>query len=315
MNEILELLTPDIIVKVTVILLFTIGLGFLFYEDFKKIYLTLKNIKGNSPKRKRIESDLDRNLRLLLEVTAHDFLSVKAFKIMTGVLWLLFLIICSNAITPVMASMLATLIAFFPYLVLKLKLEHLRSKSSGEAEILIQNLMIQYRIKNFNMAEGIEALILQRGIEGTKKLLVTLLIKLRGTKNKLEIKEATSLFAYSIGTNWGKMLGSNIYRATVDGGNVSESLEDILIQLREARVEAEERKRINAESGRMLYLVPIAYVGSVWTLNSMLGMPFRSYLYNQFGTKQGIVLFLLILLLGLFSYLLVYSAKSKKFDF
>ena len=53
------------------------------------------------------------------------------------------------------------------------------------------------------------------------------------------------------------MLAHDIYLAATKGTNIALAVEDILIQLREARTRAEERKRLNSEAIRMtFYMVP-----------------------------------------------------------
>jgi hypothetical protein len=98
--------------------------------------------------------------------------------------------------------------------------------------------------------------------------------------------------------------------------NVSQGVEDILVQLREARTLMEERKRLNAESVRIAaFLVPALYVGSLLLAVRFLGMPLAALLKNQIGTPGGFTLFMMIVLLFFVNMALIEVATNQKLDF
>jgi predicted hydrocarbon binding protein len=174
---------------------------------------------------------------------------VGAFKNITALLFLLFLIIGLAVFNYSAGLIMAAAAGAAPFLLLRVKLERERSRASFEAEQLVVSILNKYRISRFNIEEALEAVIADvADLPLTRKMLFHLLIKMRTTKNKEEIHDATRIFAYNIGTNWAKMLANNIFQAEAKGINVILPLEDILSQLREARVLAEERKRSNLES-------------------------------------------------------------------
>jgi hypothetical protein len=98
--------------------------------------------------------------------------------------------------------------------------------------------------------------------------------------------------------------------------NVSPGIEDILAQLRDARAHMEERKRLNAESARMvIFLVPALYIGSMLLAVRFLGMTFAALVKNQIGTPEGFMLFMLIILLFFINFVLIELVTNQKMDY
>ena len=213
--------------------------------------------------------------------------------------------------------MISLLTSSMPYLFLRVRIETIRRKSSYEGEKLISDFLCQYRICGLNIYKTIEQVILvSDGTRITGKLLFKLLLELRNTGNPQIMKEATERFAYGINTSWSRMLANCIRISAVSGINVSLALEDIQIQLREARLLFEERKRLNSESARMVvFLAPVMYLGTFFMSVKYLDMPFSKLLKNQFYTEQGFLLILLITFLFLVNLALIEIINNQRFDY
>jgi len=150
----------------------------------------------------------------------------------------------------------------------------------------------------------------------TNRLMMKLLLELRGTGNPGEIEKACDRFAHAVNTSWGKMLAYNIGLAAESGINVSSAVEDILIQLREARTLVEERKRLNAEAARMVvYLVPLLYFATILMSLQVIGMSLKEFFLNQFFSDQGFTLFLAILFMLLMNIVLIETVNNQRFDY
>ncbi len=195
-----------------------------------------------------------------------------------------------------MSLFVALSAAALPCILIWIRLMAARQKGSYEGEALVSTLLRQYRISNFNIAEAIEMLLGgQTDLKVTRKLLFALLIKLRAAGDPGKIRMACEEFAFALGTNWARMLAHNISEAASKGTNVSLALEDVQIQLREARAAAEERKRLNGEALRMTtLLVPILYLATAVMAVWYLELPLARFWENQFETREGLVFFLLI---------------------
>ena len=310
----------NIIVKTIGYTFYFGGLLWILSDDIG--YLINKMIRLIKDKSSRIsikkkESAMDRSIRYLLAATFGDKskITVFQFKMVTFILFCFFFVNCFRLMNVIIALIISLAMAAMPYLIIRLRLERLRSLSSNEAEILISELLIKYKIKNFNIEEAIEEVLKSKGVNNTRQLLSKLLMRLRTTRIDSELRDATNIFAYSINTNWARMLASNIHQSSKSGINVSLSMEDILIQLREARQLKEERKRNTAEPRRMLWSIPIFYfVLFLMSLNFM-GLEVSHYLRNQFGTSQGVIMMCLILIGSLISYFFLSLLKSTKFDY
>jgi len=290
------------------------------FREWKNLILTEVGRYRKSSREKaagKPEGRFDRNLRYLLETAWSGRVSVGAFKNITALLFLLFLIIGSTILNYSTGLVMASAVGATPFLLLRVKLERERSRASFEAEQLVVTILNKYRISRFNIEETLEAVIADvADLPLTRKMLFQLLIKMRTTKNMEEIRDATRIFAYNIGTNWAKMLANNIFQAEAKGMNVVVSLEDILSQLREARVLAEERKRNNSESVILVKLFcPGIYLVFSYFAIEKFDLGLTGFLYQQFMTKQGLIMFLYFLLLFFAGYLLLELVQNKKFDF
>lgn len=309
----------DILVVVVAALCYFAGNIIILYPTIKKLAFEYQNkFKEERAQRKsrKQETDFNKDLRYMLTAAGGEKISAATFKTMTGFLFIIMLALTFRTVNPVMALFFSCLVGGIPFLILKMKITHLRNTASNEAEDLISDLLIQYRIAGFAIEEALEKVIAKnKDIPNTKPLLYRMLQTIRSTRNKQEIRDAVNMFSYTVGTNWAKMLSHNIYAAGVNSINISLSIEDILIQLRDARMLAEERKRINSESTRMFWLIPLSYVGtivaSVVTMDMSVGQFFR----NQFGSVIGIVFFIIVLVLSVVCYVLISMTKQQRFDF
>ncbi len=235
-------------------------------------------------------------------------------------MFLLFLLVFGNAacVLRLPAALLAGgFAASLPCLLLRLRLADLRRRSSFEGEALLSELLRQYRGCGCNVFEALERSVAEgTGIRHSRKLLYSLLLELRASGSPERVRAATERFAYRIDTNWSRMLAHSIRLAAEKGSNISLSLEDVLIQLREARALAEERKRLNSESVRMVcVLLPLLYASTVFLAVRYLDVPPGRLLANQFGTPEGLLFFLLILALFLLNLALLALVNGQKFDF
>ena len=309
----------SIVLTVTTCLYFG-GLLWLLSGEIMQILRSLGSFIRSKLKRisrPRKESSLDKSIRYLLSATFGEKskITVTQYKTFTIVIFLFVFLNSFRFVNIVISVLLSAFMAAIPYLIIRLKLEKLRSLGSNEAEILISELLIKYKIKNFNMEEAIEEVMDSKGIVNTRQILSKLLIKLRSTRVDSELRDATRLFAYSIDTNWARMLASNIYQSSLSGINVSLSLEDILLQLREARKLKEERKRETAEPRRIFYSIPLIYAFLHIIGIKYMGVDVNHYLKNQFTTPQGLLLLGLSFAGFVVTFFFLSLLNNKKFDY
>ena len=276
-----------------------------------------RNRLQEAKRRYREAGALERHLDQLTRVTLGTKVRGVYFQWFCGCVC--FSVTCVGARSmPVLAAFLTgALIAALPYLLLRIKLEVIRRKSSFEGEIFVGNFLSAYRIANFNLYKAMETIGKEKQkMKKSAELIAKMLLELRNTANRAEIRKASDQFAFAIHTNWSRMFAYNISLAAADGTNISLALEDILIQLREAKTASEERRRLNSEAARMVvFLIPILYVATVWMNAKYIGLETRKFIYNQLFTAQGFMLLLLILFLFLINLVLIEVVNNQKFDY
>ncbi len=263
------------------------------------------------------ESALENHLRKVLSISLKKPMAPKSFIRYTAGIFILVLLTGIHTVAAHSAVLMAALAASLPYLLLRVRVETTRRKSSYEGERLLSEFLCQYRISGLNIYKAMEQVILvSEGTKITGRLLFKLLLELRNTGNPQVVREATERFAYGINTSWGRMLANCIRISAESGVNVALALEDIQIQLREARELFEDRKRLNSESARMAaFLAPAMYLGTVAMSVKYLNMPMGRFLRNQFYTEQGFLLILLIVFLFLINIALIEIINNQRFDY
>lgn len=308
-----------ILIAASLYLIFLLGIWMIYSERMKCCWAKIRMHNRLKARRKALkpETALEKHLRRVLSITLKKPMNPKTFLRYTGTIFSLILLAGIQTVSASSAFFMALLISSMPYLMLRVRVETIRRKSSYEGEKLIAEFLCQYRISGLNIYKTIEQVILaSEGLKITGKLLFKLLLELRNTGNSQVIKEATERFAYGINTGWSRMLANCIRISADSGTNVTLALEDIQIQLREARMLFEERKRLNSESARMVvFLAPVMYLGTVVMSVKYLGMPFGRLLKNQFYTEQGFLLILLITFLFLINLALIEIINNQRFDY
>ncbi len=213
--------------------------------------------------------------------------------------------------------LIAGLIDFLIIILVFLKFQSIRRKSSFEGEILMVNFLNQYRISRMNIYETLEVLCMSKGRQGNViKLMKKMLMEIRNTGSSSRIKAATDDFADIIDTNWSKMFAYNIYMGASQGWDITTAIEDILVQLRDARILEEERSRLNSETVRIItYMIPILYALTIFLSLKFADMKLNDFMHNQFFNQEGFMFFIVTIILFLFNLILVEVVTKRKFDY
>ena len=94
------------------------------------------------------------------------------------------------------------------------------------------------------------------------------------------------------------------------------AIEDILIQLRDAKTASEERRRLNSEAVRMtFFMVPSIYLITLIMALTYLDVPISRYIKNQLGTSEGVLMFYFILFLFVVNIALLQLVTNRRFDY
>ena len=298
---------------------FACGSLFLVGEDIQEAWDRIRVMRRLAARKREFQSlqPWARCYQQAISSSFGDRIRPFHFSCFAAVLFLVVIAIGSSSMGSGRVILVAGMISALPFLLLMIRFSSKRARASFEGEVLISELLRQYRMSNYNIFETLECIVAGTAeLKETRGFLYQLLVSIRATGDTSTMKKAVDLFGYAIDTNWSRMVAHNIYIAAAKGTNVSLALEDILLQLREARVLVEERKRMNNEAVRMTYfMVPLLYLMTAVLSIKYLGVSTADYLSNQFGTKEGLILFLLIIFLFFLNVGLLAIVMDRKFDY
>jgi hypothetical protein len=298
--------------------LFAGGLLLARLPQFKRLLLLIRTrrrlyIGGRAVKAGAAEE----HLSSLLHTVFKRKYSANLFLSLSGLIFLCMFFAGLQSMRPVVAGLLSLAVGLTPYLLLRIRAETIRRRGSQEGERLVAAFLNQYRIANYNVYETLENLV-SNGAEFRicGRYLFKLLLEIRNAGNGEKLHRATEAFARAVDTNWSRMLAYNIRLGAGQGMNVSPGIEDILVQLRDARTIMEETKRLNAESSRIItFFVPFLYIGSITLSVRFLDVSFPALVRNQLGTPEGFVLLVLIAMLFFVNVILIELVTHQKMDY
>lgn len=184
----------------------------------------------------------------------------------------------------------ALFIAALPTIILLVRLQALRAASSKEGEILLTELLDNYKINYFNMQQAVEVTALSiEEAPNCKRLLFNLSKGLNRAAGSSEIKGFLQDFRFAIGTSWAGVLADNIYFALVSGVKVTAAMEDLIKTVSKAKEVEEYARRENNEATLILkYLAPGCYFLTVIGGIKYFGLTPREFFHYQFETEAGL---------------------------
>ncbi len=299
--------------------MFYVGMLLLFREDMFRLQrgFAARHRLAAGAEHPQSMDPMKRHLHFLLGATMERPCSPGTFLAGCSALMCFLTLTAARSFHPLTALLIGGSGGAAPYLFLRLRLETRRRRGSAEGEKVISEFLRQYRICGRNVYEALERTIPQiRDCRICCRLLHRMLLRLRSTGSALEIREAAGVFSYAVGTNWSYMMAGCIRLAAEKGRDVSLGLEDILIQMGQARGRMEERKRLNSEAMRLtLFMVPLLYVSTAGLSVYYLEVPFPKFIQNQIGTPEGMLLLLFICFLFVLNLALIEAVNNQKLDY
>ena len=288
------------------LLLLSVGIVCLFWETLAEIAARLRECAGNwynSLKRtelpafaeqttQRADSRLTLHFKLLLQLTLGigSERGLRAFGVFCGSCGGLVILLLGHRVSMRLALSAALLAMLFPYAGLQLILQQKRNAASREGEILLTELLENYKICQFHMREAIE-LTAQTMEEApnARRLLFSLSKGLNRGLDDAQTREMLEEFRLSIHTSWANILTANLSFALLSAAEITEALQDLTETMVQARKVDEYAKRENQEAGMMLrWLAPVCYlltvIGGIFCFRLSPGQ----FLHYQFGTQTGL---------------------------
>ena len=259
------------------------------------------------------------HLRLLLAITINrgSMLWVNIFIVLSVLAGLgtFALLIARISFRLSILSMLVVMA--LPYVVLRAKLQRIRVESSREGEMLITELLNNYKIHFYNMREAIDrtALTIEDAPE-SKRLLFNLSKGLQRAGTEREIKRLLDEFKLSINTSWGNILAANMEFALSTGIRVSDAIKELADTVSKARKLEEYSRRENNESRLMLkYVAPASYILTIFAAIYYFNMTPAKFIYYQFRTEVGLTWFIISLLVYVTGLMVQSFVSKSRLDF
>ncbi len=308
-----------ITIKIILYSLLSIGIFTIFGPSFRCIFLefTMRKRLKTRRKQEKQASPFRRHLDNVLLAVIGKRVSSSAFIFLCLTIFLLVLLPTFNYYGWLVALLSASLMASFPYMFLRSRLENMRKKVCSEGEEFLGEFLSNYRATSSDVLETMARISATEKSKGQLTILLSkMLYQVRNDSSSYSVKIAEEQFSFAVNSNWGKMFTYNLGVALTTGEDISLALEDIFIQLREARVLGENRKRLNAEATKMvLFLVPGMYITTALVSVHFIGLSWREFLRHQFMTSQGFLLFLMIIGFFLLNVILTEMVNHQRFDF
>lgn len=306
----------DFSVRIILYILFISGLIIIFRNSFLNLYGWLSLRKNLiSGKKQYSESPVFEYLSMLCFASFGKEKMGKTlfcFLIIVFSLSFAFSFIYFKFLISIIIAILCTSI---PFLSLVSKVLKDRNRSSKESIAFLSDLYRVYRIENQNIYATMEKVLLDKNnFPICAKYLYMLCLHLRSAGSKTHIKECCNDFAKALNSAWGKSLAVCI-ESSCSGVDVSAAILEILSQLKMAKENEEERKRLNSESFRMtVFLVPALYAVTILISVKYLGVPISRLVENQFLNAEGLFFFLVIVLLFSINLLVINFITDSKLD-
>lgn len=282
---------------------------------FKRVYYSRFRIEKKSwTTSGRWYKYLDKLIAITYGRASH--VTIYGFIILTVSLPVVFFTLLFHRTSLSFACLTSAFFGILPYLYLRIKLGVIRIEGSYEADVVVAELLNQYKMNYTNMIEAIDAMVNLKEAPICRKAFYRLSLVLKGYKTHEELLAGIEEMVFTVDTDWMRMLTNNIYVSIDRGMDVVIGLEDILQELREAKSTAEKSKQINIEGFSILkYLSPVMYFATVWVAVRYFGFTLSKFIKYQFYTPIGIKFFILILILITVNMIIMLVFQKRKYDF
>lgn len=310
--------------------LLTIGCLTLFSNEIRAYFrsaLSLIKIRlapyrddagDGSVARDHFKEKFPEHIRLLLQ-TAFSMgtkKSVRAFLILSAAAGAAVMLLIAGRISWLLTVGAACMGCMLPYLFLRCFVQGKQVSGSREGEVLVTELLNNYKIHYYNMVHAVEqtAMSLEEA-PYSRRLLLNLSRGLNKASGDREMQDLLKEFQFSLGTSWAGILTMDIYLSCSSGIRVSESMSDLALSLKRAREVEEYLHRENNEVRLILkYLMPASFVLLTVGGIHFFDLSFGEWIKYQFGTSAGIAWMLVTVILYMAAVGIYLLLSVRKFD-
>jgi hypothetical protein len=313
----------DYILKFIALLIFSYGTWLVFGNPviglFNDAYRVNKITRSFRIKqKKKSENPLISHLSLLLSVVLKREVTYEAYVFLpaTAMIFILSFLLIIRLESFFTSLLFSFLFALIPYLILRAILRNIRIEGSYDGVMLVTGLINNYKQNYCNMLEAIDRTAESENLSHfSRNNILRLSMRLKGFRNEDELIEAVKAFVYAYQTEWSILLGMNIKIAVKDGIDVSTSLDDILVELKNVGESIEANKRYNNESFSMIrfLLIPL-YLFTVYLSTSIFGFTLEKYMRYQFATELGLKSAIIMFSSIIACFVILFLAQKPKYD-
>lgn len=241
-------------------------------------------------------------------------LKVKAFMIISSATFVIAFYFCRNLSE--FGALIAVFMGMMPYGYIRLRMSMKQVKGSFEGQMLLDEIVNQYKICGFDIYSTIDRCVENLPEESfSKKALFRFAIKMRTYVGEAELKQALNEFAANFDTIWARMLADNFYNAIRENVNVLKGLEDLLEKCKEIDKFIEESKKEGREADMLIkILCPISLVGTIFMAKNLMGFSWQKIITYQFVEMTGVFLFAVIVLAGCINIIVLPLLYKRKYD-
>lgn len=259
-------------------------------------------------------------IEMLLSITINTkkpFAVYSFFALSFMLFFITFIILFTKIESKLLAFSFSIFSGLFPFMALFLKLNNMQLEGSYEGEQLIIELSNQYKINNFNMIEAIDKTIpYMKDNPYSSKALLRLSLAIKEYRNINELNNAIKEFVLNYNTEWAQMLGMNIFIAISEGIDVSNSLDDIMDELKIIKSLIEKNKRYNNETFALIkYVIPITYIFTIYLATTYFNFSLKKFFDYQFRTDIGLKFGTLTFFFMGLNFVILYLLRKPKYDF
>lgn len=186
--------------------------------------------------------------------------------------------------------LLALILSAMPYIAIRARLYVKQVKSSFEGEMLMEELVNQYKMCNRNIYETLDASILSIP-EGyiSKNALYQLRLKLTTFRSEDELKKALQRFVLNWNSTWSKMIADNIYNAVWERIDVLTGFENLLEECKNINKGIEINKRESLEAELIAKVIcPLFFIILMCAVRFMFGYSWEKIFAYLFIDKKGV---------------------------
>lgn len=295
------------------------GIILIFRDDFRVAFMRMKMKRRLRTRQAQNRSPdfLTLHLRMMMQAVSGGRFTDRHLITVSAVIFASVAATAIRSCSLTAAVFFGLLIGSMPYVLCRIKLESMRHRASFEGEGFVALILTKYRMASLNMREALELAAADEKAPGLcGRLLVPVVLGTRAAGDEDRIKEAFKSFEFAVNTNWSRMTVYNMANSFISGMDVTDALEDILLQLREARTLSEERRRMNSEAVNLvMVMAPLSYVISLALAVKYVGVSAGTLFHNQFFTPQGFAFFVFIVFMFLANIALLKIVENRRFDY